>query len=145
MKSELREPYPALILPSGASKTSVGSDAVKSTKYLGFGITQSGLREEIDLVQLIKPAPAHYLKCIFDNEFGLREGRIETTIRKKKGKYTAAASTPENVEECKRWISQKIGDEYVSLVLIEKKVFASKSDGAILSEEVKKEEIYDLK
>ncbi|PQJ27670.1 hypothetical protein [Rubritalea profundi] len=121
MKEELREPYPALILPSGASTAKVKGGEVSSTKYLGYGITQDGVREEIDLVELIRPAPSHYLKYIFKNDFGLRSGRIEAAKGRKKWKYTARASTPENVEDCKRWVSQKIGSQYVALEVIEKK------------------------
>jgi hypothetical protein len=144
MKSELREPYPALILPSGAYRASIKDGSVKSTKYVGYGVTQAGVREEIDLNQLIRPAPAHYLRGIFDNGFGLREGRIETRIRKKRGKYKAVASTPKNVAECKKWVSHKLGDKYVSLVLIKKEVFTRKSDGVTIAEEIKNEGIYEL-
>jgi len=145
MKEEFREPYPALILPSGASKAKVIGGEVSSTKYLGYGVTQDGEREEVDLVKLIRPAPSHYLKYIFKNDFGLRPERVEAAKGRKKWKYTARASTPENVEDCKKWVSQKIGNQYVALVVIEKKVRVRQSDGVISSEEIKKEEIYDLK
>jgi len=145
MKEELREPYPALILPSGASTAKVKGGEVSSTKYLGYGITEDGEREEVDLLEIISPVPAHYLKYIWNNDFGLRPGRVEAAKGRKKWKYTARASTPENVEDCKKWVSQKIGNQYVALVVIEKKVRVRQSDGVISSEEIKKEEIYDLK
>ena len=67
------EPYPAILLPSGAGKIAVrGSEATFKHLTL-YAHDSAGHLVPIDPRRLLAPIPTHYLYAIAANDFGQRE------------------------------------------------------------------------
>ena len=87
-----KEPYPAILFPSGASKIKKKEDQIsfKVVKY--YALDKNGKWVEIDRKAFMFPIPAHYLDYLVVRNLGL----------KKNGKHN---------HELKQWIGGKLNDQ----------------------------------
>lgn len=65
------EPYPAIILPSGAGKLNLQEGVIKVNNLAIYGYDFQGKLQKIDAKKLLDPIPNQYLYAVVDNEFGL--------------------------------------------------------------------------
>jgi len=113
------EPYPAIILPSGASKASVTKTQVSFNRTSLWGKhKEKGNWIRVDLESFLEPIPIHYLYAIAKNSFGLKSPNR---------KIRNGVITPEEVQGGKQWLRQKLVQSgYVAdalMITIDKETF----------------------
>lgn len=137
------EPYPAIILPSGANKANVSPTQVSFNRTSLWGKHQEkGIWVRVDLETFLEPIPVHYLDPIAVNLFGLKSpnGKIINGFNTKK-------VTTEEVQSGKQWLRQKLSQfGYASdelMITFDKETFDIGSHKIITSDR-KHEEILRL-
>lgn len=105
------EPYPAIILPSGAGKLDL-KESVINVNYLSiYGYDFQGKLEKIDAKQFLHPIPNQYIYAIFDNEFGLSTKTTKEILLRgtnKKIEMKRELASPEERQIAKIWLSNKL-------------------------------------
>ena len=144
------EPYPAIILPSGASKIDLKEGVIGVNSLSIYGYDTQGKLEKIDVKQFIAPIPSHYFPVIAKNEFGLSTKTTdEIWLRglNKKIDIKRKSVSLANQELAKIWLSnrlKKLGLS-TSLILIRYEFKElSINDGKELSREITNEKNISL-
>ncbi|KAA3438471.1 hypothetical protein [Rufibacter hautae] len=70
IKTQHLEPYPALLLPSGATKLELMSDTLEVNSTELYGLTPNGTLKEVNPVRFFFPIPVQYMNPILLNDFG---------------------------------------------------------------------------
>ena len=103
------EPYPAILLPTGATKIQVGQ---KDVRFIGMNLWGKRKRDQswtkIDAEKLIDPIPIHFLAPIIGHRFGLElaNGHVYKLPRQlslRTNKVTASEA-----EQGKQWLRQRL-------------------------------------
>lgn len=103
------EPYPAIILPSGARKVNLGrNDITFNRTSIWAKHEKNDIWTRIDAETFLSPIPPHYLYEIARNSFGLDSSPGKTNNLLQKYNILTNKVTPSEVKEGKRWLSQKL-------------------------------------
>ncbi|MGB0258791.1 MAG: hypothetical protein ACPGES_09070 [Coraliomargarita sp.] len=121
IKLVLTEPYPAVIMPSGSGRMDISQGTYTFTHYRAYGISLTGSREPLNIMDLIKPAHDQYLYVIFNNGFGLIDDSKKTlqlrgtdwTI----ASYPQAGATPTNQAQYRSALNSTLGKRFEKLLL----------------------------
>ena len=136
------EPYPAIILPSGASKLDLKKGAIGVDSLSIYGYDTQGKLEKIDVKQFIAPIPSHYFQVIANNEFGLSTKTTdEIWLRglNKKIDIKRKSISLENQELAKIWLTnrlKKLDLSSSSILIRHESKELSINDGKELSREI---------
>ena len=109
--SKKLEPYPALILPSGASKIDLKEGVINVDSISIYGYDTQGKLQKIDVEQFIEPIPNHYFRHIANKEFGLSTKTTEEIWLKglnKKINIKRKSISLENQRLAKIWVSNRL-------------------------------------
>ena len=142
------EPYPAILLPSGASSINFEKSEISFNKINIFGKDRENqVWTKIDSENFLAPVPVHYLKAIVNNSFGLNSIEGKTSYFPLGINIINRKITHSEIEDTKRWLSQKLtAYGYASnemMVSIEQIVFDVETGKAITSKKTY-EEIFRL-
>jgi hypothetical protein len=72
------EPYPAILLPSGASKIKKADEKISFEVTKLYALNERGNWAEIDQKQFMSPIPVYYLDYILDQNLGLNKRSVNT-------------------------------------------------------------------
>ena len=147
------EPYPAIILPSGAGKIDVGSKDISFTRIDLWGKREKdNTWTRIDLETFWPPIPQQYFYPIVRNSLGLKLEQDEI-IKPTKGiggiinKILSNKITPSEVDDAKRWWRKKLvqsGYDSDEIMITSEKVKFDIETGKIISIKRSHEEIFRL-
>lgn len=136
------EPYPAVILPSGAGKLRIVDGCFQHNRRAVFAECRDGSLEPVPPATWLDWTHAQHIGALFHQGFGLDTARRRvigfhgtTAVL---AAYERAGNTPENVAACREWIGERLGDDVVALVLRRSKVTRR-----LESKEYVKEEVVD--
>lgn len=107
------EPYPAIILPSGAKKLNLKEGVIHVNNLSIYGYDLQGKLQKIDTKKILAPIPNHYLYAIVDNEFGLSTKITDEILLRGLGKKIEIKRKVASSEErqlAKLWLSNKLKD-----------------------------------
>ena len=65
------EPYPAILLPSGAGRVSIDEEIVSFGRISLWGKNEDNNWKRIDIENFLAPMPKHYFSSVVKNSFGL--------------------------------------------------------------------------
>jgi hypothetical protein len=102
------EPYPAVLLPSGAGKIRVGDGRVEFTSNQVWALSPDRRWQRVDCGELLRPIPVQYLGGLVKNEFGLRDDVQASVTLKKLGVRLPIGRPPATAEHqnvTKRWLA----------------------------------------
>ncbi|MGK7951084.1 MAG: hypothetical protein AB4368_20435 [Xenococcaceae cyanobacterium] len=145
------EPYPAIILPSGAGKLDLKEGVINVYNLSIYGYDIQGKLQKIDQTGFLNPIPNHYLYAVFDNEFGLStKTKDEIVLRglNKKIEIKRKSTTPEEQKKAKLWLSEKLTDLGLSSSKIVFRYELKKleiNSGREVSKEINDEKIISLR
>lgn len=136
------EPFPAVIMPSGAYKISV-SDNEFTVRFTEIQAQKEDCRWVLlDAHQILYPLPVQYHNKIFARHFGLKEQEIELNGRlmillKQKNILKSRKAIEEDKEEVQVWLRENIAmqgyqAEAVKIIIKEQKIRVS--NGRVLDE-----------
>ena len=146
------EPYPAIILPSGAGKTVVGADELRIKYTALFAKEELSDWIRVSPANLLYPIPVQYSPSIILSEFGLKDepepigaSRISRLLIKLKF-LKSRNSSEEEQKEVKAWLRGRLQKEGYSPVLrvVQVEEIVSTISGEILKKETKHEKIIQL-
>lgn len=145
------EPYPAIILPSGASLTNVedGIIQIESLTMWAESIDSDNEWEAIDIAAFLDPVPVHYVYALATNQFGLNGNNVREIRVRLFPDFTLPSKTITKQQEKKtrEWLKQKLADQNFKTqnlrITISKKAIDT-STNRILSEEEIHEQIIRL-
>lgn len=149
LNSEL-EPYPAIILPSGAGKININSKFIEVNNLSIYGYKQGKL-QRLDPESFLKPIPSQYIHSIAKNEFGLykkQQENLHLKILRKKLKLKRKFINFKNQKLAKIWLSKKLKKHQLSPYFIVIRYELRKLDidnGKELSKQIKNEKIIFLR
>lgn len=106
------EPYPALILPSGAGKVAVGGKQMKVSYTEYYALKADGTMSKVDAVRMFAPVPIHYHSYILLRNFGM----IDKEVSPKFGAFSPFVkelnilknTSEQEKQEVKKWLGQKL-------------------------------------
>jgi hypothetical protein len=102
------EPYPAVLLPSGAGKIHVGDGRVEFTSNQVWALSPDRRWQRVDCRELLRPIPVQYLGMLVNNKFGLRDDVQAPVTLKKLGLRLPIGRPPATAEHknvTKRWLA----------------------------------------
>lgn len=103
------EPYPALILPSGAVKVKVGAKDISFVRTSLWGKQETdNTWTRIDLETFWTPLPKQYFKPIVRNSLGLKSGKPRIIQLPKGINISRNKVTPSEIQDAKYWWRQKL-------------------------------------
>ncbi len=144
------EPYPAIILPSGASKLDLKEGKIGVDGISIYGYDTQGNLEKIDVKQFIAPIPSHYFHVLANNEFGLSTKTTdEIWLRglNKKIDIKRKSTSSEHQELAKIWLAnrlKKLGLSTSSILIRYEFKELSINDGKELSRKITNEKNISL-
>lgn len=111
---DLLEPYPAIMLPAGASTVKRDTERFEFTRTQLFGIDpKSGDWKSLDATELLRPVPVHFLNALAKNRFGL-DGDQAFEVRLLKGRLptfhydNASSLTADKIDATRRWFRERL-------------------------------------
>ena len=112
MSNSTFEPYPAILLPSGASKINIKKGVITVRNLSIYGYDSQGKLQRIDVSKFLAPIPVQYLYSITKNEFGLSTKKNKNIYIRGIGevKIDRKAITPKNQRLAKIWLSNKLNE-----------------------------------
>ena len=152
---DLLEPYPAIILPSGAGKADVGAREISFKKTSLWGkYEKDNTWTRVNVETFLAPIPVHFLYAITRNSLGLKSAeertiKLEGRIIKlpQEIKILSKKVTPSEVKSAKHWWRQKLGQSgYASdeLMITSEQVKFDIETGKIIEIKRSNEEIIRL-
>ncbi len=149
---EKYEPFPAILLPSGAYRASVASNEFRVNYTDLVAQKEDGSWDVVDAKLLLYPLPANNHKFVYEREFGLKVpaepmDRRFVRLLKSLNILKSRNWTDQDKERTKRWLGRRLKeqgftDAVLSIVYKEKTV--STSNGEILSDHILDEKVIDL-
>ncbi len=149
------EPFPAVLMPSGAHKTEVPFDT-NETEIKNItvkAINRQGNWQEVDRIKLLHPIPVQYFPPILSRSFGLsddyslkKRGKFEHFLSKI-GILRPRVHDASVHAEAKAWLREQLIAQQLKPDTIKVSSFLqiiSLPEGSIVSEIVKNEAIYAL-
>ena len=111
--SSTLEPYPSILLPSGAGKINLKKEVIKVNNLSIYGYDFQGKLQKVDAVKFLAPIPSQYLYSIARNEFGLSTKTTEEIWIGGFGKSIKLDRklkpiNPENQKLAKLWLSDRL-------------------------------------
>lgn len=151
------EPYPAIILPSGAMKTNANAREVSFSKKSIWGKHEkNNTWTKIDLETFLKPIPRYYFSLIVENSLGVKlknqqiinspqgfKARLKEFINKNLNNKV----TPSEVNNTKYWWQQQLiqhGYAANEIMIVYEKVKFDVQTGQIISKKRTHETIFRL-
>ena len=143
------EPYPAIMLPSGAGKLKLQPDEFSFSRLVVYG--QDGENNKwtlVDPLKFLDPIPVWYLNDLAYRHFGLRE-RIDNIWIPKLGIFEIhwSRGTDKSRIETREWLQKKLsnlGFENSKFKVVIERVTIRRRTGNVLRTETKNEEVYLL-
>ena len=110
------EPYPAILLPAGATKDQVAETQFKARYKVLYGQLEDGTWRRVDERLLLYPIPVQYEGLILSREFGLKppEPAGRTGIQNVLGRLGILRYkhlTAEDQAAAKRWVKAKLREQ----------------------------------
>ena len=103
------QPYPAIILPSGARKVDVGAREISFNRISLWGKHEKkDIWTRVDVETFLAPIPVHYLPAIARNSFGLNSAKGKIINLPKGVNILSKKVTPSEVQRVKHWLRQKL-------------------------------------
>ena len=144
------EPYPAVIMPSGASTVSLQADTLNYENKTVWARRPGGVWEQLSTHEFLSPVPNQYFSSLRARSFGLKnntsklfELRLLPDVTLKQNKISA-----QEVADTKRWLADKLAGLGYSSEAFEVRTEVLRMDrltGRLLSSEVKARERYSLR
>ncbi|MEM6336784.1 MAG: hypothetical protein AAF752_09455 [Bacteroidota bacterium] len=110
------EPYPAVLLPTGANRILVSGDTVRFTRTLFEGISASGERTEVSAQALLHPLSPPHAWNLSARRFGTTDP--ERSLKRfgvwSLGIQSAPPATAAERDEARRWLKQQLSKAGVS-------------------------------
>ena len=139
------EPYPAIILPSGAKKLNFEKEVLEVRSLSIYGYHNQGELQRVSAKKILEPIPKQYLYSLAKNEFGLStkttdEVRIKGLGKKLEIKRKQISS--EEQKSAKNWLSNQLRKQGLSPsnILIKQEIKKLDLDeGKQVSKEIKNE------
>lgn len=141
----MEEPYPAVLLPTGASRLDLSNEGFVIDRYVFEFKKSDGTTEIVDLPDLVSPLPKHFAIPLIANRFGCD---LEHSSNRRFGKFGFAfdfkrsSVTPESVRIAKNYMREKLGPDSESF-----RVFIWKLDLEVAtgnSTVIEKELLYEI-
>lgn len=109
LAKKVSEPYPAIILPSGATEADVGARHISFNKTSVWGKhRKDNTWVQIDVATFLAPIPVQYFPAIAKNSFGLNSAEGKTIYLPKGVEVSSNKVTPNEVKDAKHWLRQKL-------------------------------------
>ena len=105
LKAFIAEPYPAIILPSGASRIQTTEEFTTFSRIRFFAEDQAGTRSEVSTEQLIHPIPPQYIYALLGHRFGLESGTGDP------------AGGKERQQQVQQWLADNVGGEAEAIII----------------------------
>ena len=103
------EPYPAIILPSGAGTLDLGAKEISFNRTSLWGKDeQNDIWLRLDVETFLAPIPVQYLNPLARNSFGLNSPEDKTINLHQGVKLLSKKVTPHEVQRAKHWFRQKL-------------------------------------
>lgn len=113
------EPYPAIILPSGAAKVPVGANEMKVKYTAVAGKNNKGGWEKIDMAELLNPVPLVYQRALLQREFGLLNSKpVKARYFSQLPIIYNRISTAKDKKEIKRWLKKRLANQNLETDII---------------------------
>ena len=142
------EPYPAIILPSGAFKIDIRAREISSSRTSLWGKDKKNdVWTRIDVKTFLTPIPPNYLYSIARNSFGLNSAKGKIIKLPKGVNILSKKVTPSEVQKAKHWLRQKLVQSgYASdeLMITFEQVNFDTETGQIITSKKSHEEILRL-
>lgn len=128
------EPYPAVILPSGAGTIRINNGTVPAQRTF-LTAKRNGKWEEVDASKFLAPVSAHYITRIARRDFGFPKSKRATPLER------------EQAAETRRWMKAKLaaqGFETKQLRLMKQSMTITLASGNRSNSKTKRRKTYDL-
>lgn len=105
------EPYPAILLPSGATKFNLEKETLEARLLSIYGYNSQGELTEIEPKKLLRPLPVQYFNALAREEFGLSTKKYTTVQMKylnKSFRIKRRVFSEEKREQCKLWLRKRL-------------------------------------
>ena len=117
------EPYPAILLPSGAFSLQEANGKVQLEFKIVYARDSAGNWQPINPEQLLAPIPTQYFFPIVDHDFGFGQDSIAAKGRRSKVLHMlhlAGDASPgdKKDQQLKAWLRQKLIGQHLSPVAI---------------------------
>ena len=149
---EKYEPFPAILLPSGAYRASVASSEFNVNYTDLVAQKEDGSWDIVDAKLLLYPLPAHNYRYVYEREFGLKVpaepmDRRFVRLLKSLNILKSRSWTDQDKERTKSWLEQRLKEQGFSgtvLGIVYKEKIVSISSGEILSDDIIDEKVLYL-
>ncbi len=146
------EPYPAVLLPSGAGSIKKTGDQIVFNYKKLFALDNKGEWTKIDPSRLLYPIPVQYLPNLTSNNFGfdVDSPRVKSKTFRFLKMFHLTSERPkseEDIREAKKWLKEKLISQHLNPSRIK---FASYTQiistrtGAVVENNIKNEKIVSL-
>jgi hypothetical protein len=128
------EPYPAVILPTGAGTIRIKNGTVSAQRTF-LTAKRNGKWEEVDVGKFLAPVAVHYFSGIARRDFGLRKSKTATPLQL------------ERATETKRWMKARLaaqGFEPKQLRLMRQSMRITLASGKHSHSKTRRRKTYDL-
>ena len=105
------EPYPAVLLPAGATRVRLNQSEVSFSRTTLTCRGRDGNWQPLDVTRLLSPIPPWYLHDIVSNEFGLKSTPYEgVSLQWVSRVITLPRHTPsdEELQATRRWLALRL-------------------------------------
>jgi hypothetical protein len=104
------EPYPAILLPSGATKIAVRARAATFDHVALYARDSSGRLEAIDPRTFLAPIPVQYLEGITANDFGQSEATTKRLFIRRVGAYAVSRGVASEMDRgiARDWLRDRV-------------------------------------
>ena len=139
------EPYPAILLPSGATKISLSESYVFKKLVLEVSKNDGTTEHRDDLPSLILPLRPHFTFPVLKNRFGCDINQSSSRGLRRLGLATESRRTgltEESVREAKKFMQKKLGPDAQSFRVFQLQMQLDSSTGK--SEAIEKELLFEV-
>lgn len=149
MSNTTFEPYPAILLPSGATEINLQEGIIRVRKLSLYGYDSQGELQKIDAREFLSPIPGQYLYAISRSDFGLSTNPTKKMFIRGFGEVEVNRKGfgLENQEEAKLWLSNKLsqlGLSTTAFVIRSEFKELDANSGKEISQEVRNERTISL-
>ena len=145
-RAPIMEPYPAVLLPSGADQVRVDEKQPKVWKIKLWGKNEHGAWIELDSNAFLSPIPVQYLEGIMRRDFGFKPAEALSLLG---GLITISRPQPSQtaVSQTRAWLRAHLRDAGATpsvLRMTIEEITVEVPGGRILSEATAVERLYRL-
>lgn len=146
------EPYPAILLPSGATKATVAETEFIARYKVLYGQLEDGSWRRVDERLLLYPIPGQYEDLILSTAFGLkpaepvRKGGMLNVLGRL-GILRYKRLTEAHQAEAKRWVKEKLREQGFTnpvLKIVQREEVVTVPEGKIIKVKITHENIIHL-